>query len=132
MNDSPRHNSHRARRPHDRASPTLTRIRIKMREASTARRFRTAAHADDGVANRLDPDTEDGIDAEEDRDMRSDRGWCDLRAEGEEGAGGEDGDDQEDEAEDVEDKDRVHGAVLAWRDVAVGWGAGAVGVEIDG
>lgn len=103
-----------------------------MREALTARLSGTAAHADNRVANRLDPNTEHRIDAEEDGDVRSDRSRGDLGAEGEEGGGGEDGEDQEDDAEDIEDEDRVHGAVLAWLDVGVCWGAVVVGVEVDG
>ena len=64
--------------------------------------------------------------------MRSDRSRGDLGAEGEEGGGGEDREDQEDDAEDIEDEDRVHGAVLPWLDVGVGWWAVVVGVEVDG
>ena len=103
-----------------------------MREALTARLSGTAAHADNRVANRLDPNTEDRISTEDDADVRADRGRGDLSSEGEEGCGGEDCEDQEDDAEDIEDEDRVHGAVLSWLDVGVCWGAGVVGVEVDG
>jgi len=103
-----------------------------MHEAYTARLPGTATHADDRVTYRLDPNTEDRIDAEEDDDVRSDRRRGDLGPEGEEGGGGEDREDQEDDAKDIEDEDWVDGAVLSWLDVGVGWWAVVVGVEVDG
>jgi hypothetical protein len=71
---SPCQNTHRARRPGNRAPPRLARIGIKIQEALAAYRTVVGAHGDGRVGNRLDPGTEERVGDENRRDVLLERG----------------------------------------------------------